>query len=71
MQQIKTAYEQPDAPVVPLFEEVCAIAQRSGIDCVRMERIHSKYMFPCMGNRNEDGVVPSDVLDLIVQIFRN
>eukprot|EP00959_Pyramimonas_sp_CCMP1952_P145140 3039024-Pyramimonas_sp.AAC.1 len=38
MQQIKAAYEQPDAPFVSLFKEVCAIAQRSGIDRIRMER---------------------------------
>eukprot|EP00959_Pyramimonas_sp_CCMP1952_P018121 383745-Pyramimonas_sp.AAC.1 len=56
MQQIKAAYEQPDAPVVSLFKEVCAIAQRSGIDCIRMERIHSKCMSVCMDNRYGDGV---------------
>eukprot|EP00959_Pyramimonas_sp_CCMP1952_P376669 7889253-Pyramimonas_sp.AAC.1 len=36
-----------------------------------MERMHSKYMFVGMENRYGDGVVPSDVLDLIVKIFRN
>eukprot|EP00959_Pyramimonas_sp_CCMP1952_P298656 6246846-Pyramimonas_sp.AAC.1 len=71
MQHIKAAYEQPDALVVSLFKEVCAIAQRSGIDCIRTERIHRKYMFVCMDNRYGDGVVPSDVLDLIAKIFRN
>eukprot|EP00959_Pyramimonas_sp_CCMP1952_P305111 6385516-Pyramimonas_sp.AAC.1 len=50
MRAIKSAHEQPDAPVASLFEQICAIAQRPGIDCVRMERIHSKYMFVCMEN---------------------
>ena len=69
MMAIKQAYLQPDAPVVSLFEDVCEIARTVGQ--LRMEKIHSKYMFVCMENRYGDGIVPSEVLDLIVKIFRN
>ena len=71
MMAIKKEFEQPDAAVVALFEQACDIANRDGIDCLRTEKIHSKYMYVCMENRYGDGVVPSDVMDLIHKIFKN
>ena len=69
MMAIKQTYLHPDAPVVSLFEDVCGIAR--SIDCLRVEKIHSKYMFVCTENRYGDGIVPSEVLDLIAKIFKN
>lgn len=69
MMAIKDMYLHPDAAVVSLLEDVCSIAR--GIDCLRVEKIHSKYMMVCTENRYGDGIIPSEVMDLISKIFKN
>eukprot|EP00959_Pyramimonas_sp_CCMP1952_P419741 8791943-Pyramimonas_sp.AAC.1 len=59
---INQSYLHPGAAVVSLFEDVCGIAR--SIDCLRVKKIHSTYMFVYMEDRYGDGTIPNE-------IFRN
>lgn len=67
MQELHLLYEQPDAAVVALRDEVKGLLKKEGL----MERsfINSKWMGTHPDNRYGDGVVPADVIALIGDIF--
>ena len=69
MGEIANAFDKDDAEVVSLYEQVKDVARANHM--LTREKIHSKHMYVDTGNRYEDGIVPSDVTDLISNIFKN
>ena len=69
MAEIEEQFDKDDASVVALYEEAKEIARANNM--LSKENIHSKYMYVDTMNRYEDGVVPSDVTDLISKIYNN
>ena len=69
MCEIANAFDRDDAEVVSLYEQVKDVARANHM--LTREKIHSKHMYVDTGNRYEDGIVPSDVTDLISNIFKN
>ena len=67
MHDIKARFQQPDAPVAQLRDEVKHIARSEGFLIV--ETINSKWMGVHHDNRYGDGVVPTNVHALISDIF--
>ena len=69
MAEIEEQFDKDDASVVALYEEAKEIARANNM--LSKEKIHSKYMYVDTMNRYEDGVVPSDVTNLISKINNN
>ena len=69
MAEIAQQFDKDDAVVVALYEEAKDIARSNNM--LSSEKIHSKYMYVDTMNRYEDGVVPSDVTDLMSKIYNN
>ena len=69
MCEIADAFDKDNAEVVSLYEQAKDVARANNM--LTREKIHSKHMYVDTGNRYEDGIVPSDVTDLISNIFKN
>lgn len=69
MMEIEEQFDKDDASVVALYEEAKDIARANNM--LSRENIHSKHMYVDTENRYQDGVVPSDVTQLISKIFNN
>ena len=60
-------FEQPEAQLVQIRDEAKDLLRENGL--LRRARANSKYIGVHPANRYGDGVVPSDVLALIAEIF--
>ena len=69
MAAIEKAFDRYDALVVDLYEEAKAIARANNM--LTREKVHSKYMYVGTGDRYEDGIVPTEMTDLISNITNN
>ena len=67
MKDLEKKFNEPDAPVVQLRDKVKQLLREAHL--MYREKINSKWMGVHSENRYSDGVVPSDVLALISDIF--
>ena len=67
MKDIEKIYLSPEAPIIQLRDRVKAILRAKGL--MAKERIDSRWIGVHPDNRYGDGLVPSDVIALIVNIF--